>query len=61
MFLGGEPLKQKVLLWWNFVADNKAEIEQSILDWNNHHPRFGEVDSNLKRLVAPKLPEGFKE
>lgn len=61
MFLGGEPLKQKVLLWWNFVADTKAEIEQSILDWNSHHPRFGEVDSDIKRLVAPPLPAGFKE
>jgi len=60
MFLGGEPLAQNVLLWWNFVADNKAEIEQSIIDWNNRHPRFGDVDSNLKRLTAPPLPEGFK-
>lgn len=60
MFLGGEPLTQKVLLWWNFVADNKAELEQSIIDWNNGHPRFGDVDSSLKRLVAPPLPEGFK-
>lgn len=61
MFIGGEPLAQNVLLWWNFVADNKAELEQSIDDWNNHHPRFGDVVSSLKRLVAPPLPEGFKE
>ena len=60
MFLGGEPLARKVLLWWNFVADNKAEIEQSILDWNHHHPRFGTVDSEMKRLIAPPLPDGFK-
>jgi len=60
MFLGGEPLDQKVLLWWNFVADNKAEIEQSIIDWNNGHERFGEVDSDMKRLIAPELPQGFK-
>lgn len=60
MFLGGEPLNQKVLLWWNFVADNKEELEQSIIDWNNQHPRFGTVHSNMKRLVAPPLPEDFK-
>ena len=60
MFLGGEPLNNKVLLWWNFVADNKEEIEQSIIDWNNGHERFGEVDSTMKRLPAPELPEGFK-
>lgn len=61
MFIGGEPLNNKVLLWWNFVADNKAEIEQSIEDWNNHHPRFGDVDSTLERLPAPPLPAGFRE
>jgi len=60
MFIGGEPLNNQVLLWWNFVADNKQEIEQSISDWNNGHERFGEVDSNLERLPAPKLPSGFK-
>ncbi|WP_352287594.1 pirin family protein [Psychrobacter sp. GW64-MNA-CIBAN-0177] len=60
MFIGGEPLNNQVLLWWNFVADNKQELEQSIIDWNNGHERFGEVDSDMKRLPAPELPEGFK-
>jgi len=60
MFIGGEPLNNQVLLWWNFVADNKAEIEQSIIDWNNGHERFGNVDSDMKRLPAPELPAGFK-
>ena len=60
MFIGGEPLNNKVLLWWNFVADNKEALKQSINDWNNGHERFGEVDSDMNRLVAPELPEGFK-
>lgn len=60
MLLGGEPLDHKVLLWWNFVSDNKEDIEQAIEDWNNHHPRFGDVNSELRRLEAPPLPEGFK-
>ena len=60
MFIGGEPLNNQVLLWWNFVADNKQEIEQSIMDWNNGHERFGEVDSDMQRLPAPELPDGFK-
>lgn len=60
MFIGGEPLNNQVLLWWNFVADNKAEIEQSIIDWNNCHERFGNFDSDMKRLPAPELPKGFK-
>lgn len=60
MVIGGEPLNNQVLLWWNFVADNKQEIEQSIIDWNNGHERFGEVDSTMQRLAAPELPKGFK-
>ncbi|MEN6669323.1 pirin family protein [Psychrobacter sp. B38] len=60
MVIGGEPLNNKVLLWWNFVADNKQELEQSIIDWNNGHKRFGEVDSTMERLPAPELPKGFK-
>lgn len=60
MFIGGEPLSNQVLLWWNFVADNKEELKQSVIDWNNGHERFGEVDSNMQRLVAPELPKGFK-
>ena len=40
--------------------DNKEEIELAIKDWNNGHERFGNVDSDMKRLPAPELPEGFK-
>ena len=60
MFIGGEPLDNRVLLWWNFVADNKEALEQSVIDWNNGHERFGEVDSDMQRLMAPELPKGFK-
>ncbi len=60
MFIGGEPLDNRVLLWWNFVADSKEELEQSVIDWNNGHERFGEVDSDMQRLAAPELPKGFK-
>lgn len=60
MVIGGEPLNNQVLLWWNFVADNKQELEQSVIDWNQGHERFGEVDSTMKRLLAPELPKGFK-
>ena len=59
MFLGAVPWAQKVRLWWSFIADNNAEIEQSIRDWH-HHSRFDEVNSSLKRLLTPPLPEGFK-
>ena len=60
MLLGGEQLPHRTLLWWNFVDSTKAGLEQSIIDWNNHHPRFGDVAGDMPRLVAPALPEGFK-
>lgn len=64
MMLGGEPLPHKTLLWWNFVDRDLASIEQSIKDWNNRDPRFGDIDISdtpLRRLEAPAVPEGFKE
>ena len=63
MLLGGEPLPHPTVIWWNFVADNKKALEQAVADWNNRHPRFGDIDlqsSVLKRLVAPELPKNFK-
>ena len=63
IWLGGEPLPHKTLLWWNFVDNDVENLKQSIIDWNNHHPRFGDIDltgTGLTRLVAPPLPEHFK-
>ncbi|MDO5059826.1 MAG: pirin-like C-terminal cupin domain-containing protein [Neisseria sp.] len=60
MLLGGEPLAEPVLMWWNFVAYKAEDLQQAVDDWNNHHPRFGEIDltgTGLKRLVAPDVPE----
>jgi redox-sensitive bicupin YhaK (pirin superfamily) len=53
LLLGGEPLNEPVLLWWNFVARSEAEIIQATDDWNNSN-RFGEVKGyDGERLVAP--------
>lgn len=63
MLLGGEPLPHPTVIWWNFVADGKEALEQAVTDWNNRHPRFGDIDLQdtlLKRLVAPELPKNFK-
>jgi len=60
MLIGGEPLSNQVLMWWNFVADNKAEIEQVINSLNNGHEHFGNVDSDIKLLLAPELLNGVK-
>jgi redox-sensitive bicupin YhaK (pirin superfamily) len=55
LLLGGEPLNEPVLLWWNFVARNEAEITQATNDWNNTD-RFGEVKGYVgERLAAPSV------
>ncbi|MFZ7172745.1 pirin family protein [Avibacterium volantium] len=59
MLLGGEPLPHKTLVWWNFVADSQDALRQAVEDWNNGHPRFGEINlagTQLHRLKAPQIP-----
>jgi redox-sensitive bicupin YhaK (pirin superfamily) len=59
LLVGGEPLREDILLWWNFVARTQAEIEQASLDWNAGR-HFAEVThSSLPRLQAPSI-EGLK-
>lgn len=54
LLLGGEPFNEKVLLWWNFVARNEAEIIAATNEWNAHSTRFGEVKGYQgERLIAP--------
>ncbi|MDO5091365.1 MAG: pirin family protein [Cardiobacteriaceae bacterium] len=61
LLLGGEPLAQPVLMWWNFVADSCEALRQAVADWNRGHPRFGSVGwqgETLPRLPAPEMPGG---
>ena len=55
LLVGGEPLGEDVLLWWNFVARTPQEMAQATQDWN-HGDRFGSVPgTELPRLVAPDV------
>lgn len=60
MLLGGEPLDQPVLLWWNFVGRDQARIEQALKDWQGFpNQRFGAVSGyHGKPLPAPPLSAG---
>lgn len=54
LLLGGVPFDEKVLLWWNFVARNEAEIIAASEDWNASSARFGAVNGYQgERLTAP--------
>ncbi|MFH0340665.1 MAG: pirin family protein [Chromatiales bacterium] len=55
MLIGGEPFKEEILLWWNFVARTEEEMAKATEDWNAGR-YFREVKgSPSPRLVAPDL------
>ena len=57
LLLGGEPLSEDLLMWWNFVGRSHEEIVQAREDWEAGTQRFGEVAGDpTERLPAPALP-----
>lgn len=56
LLLGGQPMNENVLLWWNFVARTEAEIIEATEQWNAGSARFGEVKGyDGARLIAPSV------
>ena len=54
LLLGGIPLGEPLLMWWNFVARKPHEIAAAVADWQEG--RFGEVGGYLgEPLKAPPL------
>lgn len=53
MLLGGTPFESEILMWWNFVARSRAEIDEALESWKNDDGRFGDVASPLERIGAP--------
>jgi redox-sensitive bicupin YhaK (pirin superfamily) len=56
LLLGGVPFEESVLIWWNYVARSKDEVELAGQDWNAQAERFGRVDSTLARIASPIPP-----
>jgi redox-sensitive bicupin YhaK (pirin superfamily) len=55
LLIGGEPLTDPIVMWWNFVGSSHEEISEAREDWI-HHRRFGEVKAYRgARLPAPDL------
>jgi quercetin 2,3-dioxygenase len=54
ILLGGVPLGEPLLMWWNFVARTPEEIEAAAADWRAG--RFGQVGGYQgEPLAAPPL------
>ena len=63
MLLGGEPFREELLMWWNFVGRSHEEIVRARQDWEEHSSRFGTVPGHGKdagreagRIPAPPMP-----
>jgi redox-sensitive bicupin YhaK (pirin superfamily) len=53
--LGGVPLGERLLMWWNLVARTPEEIEAAVADWRDG--RFGPVTGyDGPPLTAPPVP-----
>ena len=63
ILLGGTPLREEIVMWWNFIGRSHDEIARYRQEWESGSERFGRVDGyighdphGLTRLPAPRLP-----
>ncbi len=55
--LGGEPLDEELVMWWNFVGRSHEDIVEAWHGWQERSARFGEVAGHGDlRIPAPPLP-----
>lgn len=52
ILLGGLPLEEEIVMWWNFVARTRAEIDDAYDAWRADDGRFGSVLSPLDRVMT---------
>jgi redox-sensitive bicupin YhaK (pirin superfamily) len=56
ILLGGEPFDEEVLIWWNYVARTRDEVEVAGQEWNAESERFGRVGTPIPRIPSPLPP-----
>ncbi len=56
LLLGGAPFEAPVLMWWNFVARSREEIDTAYAAWRDRDERFGDVVADAARVDAPVPP-----
>ena len=55
--LGGEPLEEELVMWWNFVGRSHEEIAEAWDAWQGRSARFGDVAGHGDvRIPAPPMP-----
>lgn len=59
ILIGGTPLDEDIMMWWNFVARTHEEIVAARDEWQADSGRFGHVDGYdgpIDRVPAPEMP-----
>jgi quercetin 2,3-dioxygenase len=57
LLLGGVPFESPIVMWWNFVARSRDEIDAAARDWEaDADHRFGDPASSLDRIPVPRRP-----
>lgn len=55
ILVGGEPFREHIVMWWNFIGRSHDEVEQMRLDWNLHtYPPFADRVGGW--IPAPEMP-----
>ena len=55
LLLGGAPMGEDILIWWNFVARTQDEMQAALDDWNAGRFAAVRAGSPAAPLVAPTL------
>ncbi|MFW0784024.1 pirin family protein [Gordonia sp. CPCC 206044] len=59
VLLGGTPLDEEIIMWWNFLGRSHDDIVAFRRQWTEHSERFGQVEGyqgDVQHLPAPALP-----
>jgi hypothetical protein len=56
LLIGGAPLQEPLLMWWNYVARTRDEVIDAHRDWSSRSARFGTVRSPLARIDVEGPP-----
>jgi redox-sensitive bicupin YhaK (pirin superfamily) len=56
LLIGGEPFREALIMWWNYVARTREEITAAHRSWVSDDDRFGSVPSPLERIITEDPP-----
>ena len=57
MLIGGVPLGEKIVMWWNFIGRSHEDVALAREQWNARDERFGSFEDRIGGWIpAPDLP-----